>query len=149
MPEESQIEDYWPDLDAAAVATPASILKTQAAALSRKSKGLLQAEVETFAKGAFVHHRLVIVVPALENYRYSLLSIHHPATLYPVYVDEEPELPGEAVSSYQAMGGLQRSFERALQPLTDQDRFRAWLQNALARDETKRILESLMAQAAA
>lgn len=95
MAEDSPIEDYWPDLDPAAVVTPASILKTQAAALSRKSRGLLQAEVETFANGDDVFHRLDIVVPALENYRYSLLRIHHAAMLYPVYVNEEPDLPGE------------------------------------------------------
>ena len=140
MPDESQIEDYWPDLDAAAVVTPASILKAQAAALSRKSKGLLQAEVETFGQGGSVYHRLVIVVPALENYRYSLLSLHHPPTLYPVYVDEEPKLPGGVAYSLIPIEGRQ---------LADQDQFRAWLRSALARDETKHVLESLMAQAAA
>src|ERR1017187_5540967 len=85
-----EIEDLWPDFNPAAIVTPASILKTQAAALSQKSKGLLQGEVETWTSEENIYHRFNLIVPALENYRYSLLRMHHLGTLYPVYVDESP-----------------------------------------------------------
>ena len=137
-----KIEDLWPDINPAAIVTPASILKTQAAALSQKSKGLLQGEVETWAYEQNIYHRFSLVVPALENYRYSLLRVHHLPTVYPVYIDESPlpVIEGESTDWNSAAGQTTYS-------LQDEASFRGWLRKALAATETKRILESLLAQA--
>jgi len=118
-----------------------SILKTQAAALSRKSKGLLQAQVETSLTGT-ISHRLVLVVPALENYRYRLLRLHHSQAVYPVYIDESPVF---------VQGTTTWNPERRTETtvLEDEGSFRSWLRTVLAAPETKRILESLLAQAIA
>jgi hypothetical protein len=144
MPFEPEIDDLWPDLSPAAIVTPASILKTQAAVLSRKSNGLLQGEVKTWAKHNEIYHVLMLVVPALENYRYSLLRIHHKVTpVYPVYVDESP---AQGTDDASLMAALNTEFAR-LRPIPDEATFREWLRKALASAETKRILESLLAQA--
>jgi hypothetical protein len=136
------IEDLWPDLNPIAIVTPASILKTQAAALSQKTRGLLQGEVETWSAEQTIYHQLTLVVPALENYRYSLLRIHHSPTLYPVYVDQSPfpVVEGQRTDWNAELG-------RTTYVVQDEGTFRAWLRHAFAAPETKRILESLLAQA--
>ena len=135
-------EDLWPDLNPVAIVTPASILKTQAAALSHKSNGLLQGEVQTWAQRENIYHRFNLVVPALENYRYSLLRIHHLPTIYPVYVDDSPIPVVEGFDT-----SWNAAEERTTYVLQDEDSFREWLRKAFAAPETKRILESLVAQA--
>ncbi len=127
-------DDLWPDLSPAAVRTPASILKTQATALSIKTKGLLGGEVETWTYKDLIYHRLYIVVPALDNYRYSLLRIHHPPTLFPVSVDEEPDT------------GIRDMLPMELK---DEEQLQSWLKVCFNSRETRRVLESLMAQAVA
>jgi hypothetical protein len=135
MPIDSEIEDLWPDLSATAIVTPASILKTQAAALTRKSKGLIEAQVETAASGLNIAHKLVLIVPALDDYRYPLLQIFHAVTpLYPVYVNEGP---------IEDVGDVHP------RQLSDEGSFREWLRETLASNRTKDILESLLAQATA
>jgi hypothetical protein len=142
MPDEIEIEDLWPDITPAAIVTPASILKTQATALSRKTNGLLQAEVDSSAFGDNISHRLVLVVPALENYRYSLLRIRQKVTaVYPVYVDEGP------IEALDEKRLTKLKSDAAPPQLPDEASFHDWLRNALASAETKRILESLLAQA--
>ncbi|MGA2741241.1 MAG: hypothetical protein ABSG65_27855, partial [Bryobacteraceae bacterium] len=88
-------EDLWPsDLGiASTIVTPAAILRTQATLLGEKTKGILEAAVETFSANNDIYHRFVIKVPALGNYRYTLFQVHHPVTLYPVVVDQEPTMP--------------------------------------------------------
>ena len=56
----------------------------------KKSKGLLHGEVESSTRDSKVYHRLSIVVPALDNYRFVLLRVHHSFLIYPVFVDESP-----------------------------------------------------------
>jgi hypothetical protein len=129
-----KIEDLWPELIPAAIVTPKSILKTQVTALEQKSNGLLHGQVETWTNGDRIYHRFYLVVPALENYRYSLLRIHHSASAYPVSVDESP-IREEA------------DFIRPWPMLPDESSFRNWLRNVFSSDETKRVLESLLAQA--
>jgi hypothetical protein len=136
MPE--QLEDLWPDLTPAAIITPASILKTQAAVLSQKSKGLLQGEVESWTHENDVHHQLVVVVPALDNYRYTLIKLHHSLTIYPVFIDESP-VPREQEDEW---SNINRAYK-----LQDEDSFRNWLRTILAAPQTIRILQNLLAQA--
>lgn len=135
----NEMEDLWPDLKPAAIVTPAYILKTQAAALSQKSKGLLQGEVETWSREEYIYHRFYLVVPALDNYRYALLSLHHSPTGYPVHIDGSPiQTPNTRANSW---GGTSDH------GIPDERSFRSWLREAFNAPETRRILESLMAQA--
>jgi hypothetical protein len=138
---EDQIEDLWPDLNPSAIETPAYILKTQAAVLSKKSKGLLHGEVESWPRESFVHHQLSIVVPALDNYRYVLLRVHHSFLIYPVFVDESP------IANWETQIEGWSEINRQRRALKDEHAFRDWLRKVLAAPETRNILENLMAQA--
>jgi hypothetical protein len=80
---------------------------------------MLEAAVETTSVENQIHHRFVIKVPALGNYRYVLFKVHHPVELYPIV---ENRLPDE--------GALRR-----------------WLRGVFASDVTKRIVANLYAQA--
>lgn len=124
-----KIEDLWPDLGASAIVTPAAILKTQATALSQKTKGLLQGEVTTWANSGSIYHRFNLLVPALDNYRYGLLAVHHSPVLYPIVVDDGPS-------------GVPQL------KLQDEGELRDWLRQAFSAPNTKRVLEALLAQAA-
>src|SRR4051812_27724673 len=88
----TRIPDLWsPDIQAD-VLTPTMILKAQARALTKRTKGLLVAsvEVENAAphlfgkKGVLLVLRLDIVAAACENQRFSLFSVaHYPGSPYP------------------------------------------------------------------
>lgn len=135
--------DLWPDLNPLVVLTPAAMLKVQAAALSRKTNGLLQGLVETRSYNGEIYHQLFVVVPALENYRYTLLTVHHSPNLYPVFVDESPMDEPSKAPPDSLLGRFKKSTS-----LADQDAFHLWLGGALSHEKTKRVLENLLAQAA-
>jgi hypothetical protein len=136
-------EDLWPsDLALETVVTPVSILRTQAKLLGERTQGLLEGEVNTWTQGSDVYHDLNVVVPALGNYKYRLLRVHHPVTLYPIFVDDEP-MPYGHIRMIQPQpivmlgeGGMK-----------DEDAFREWLRRTLAGEETRHILANLYAQA--
>jgi hypothetical protein len=135
-------EDLWPsDLGLETIVTPVSILRTQANLLGERTRGMLVGEVQTWTTGDIVRHALNVVVPALDNYKYTLLKVHHPVMLYPVFVDEEPVPYGRIRMISQI--GTPDGFA-----LKDEDALREWLRETLARQETKQILAHLYAQAA-
>jgi hypothetical protein len=87
------IPDLWPDeignLD---VATPLAILRVQAGQLKQKTRGHVEAAVdtETSADGKVEHYYFDLIAPALNRYRVRLLDAwHRPKQVYPIYVDSE------------------------------------------------------------
>jgi hypothetical protein len=136
-------EDLWPsELGLETVVTPVSILRTQAKLLGERTQGMIEGDVRTWTQGSDVYHDLNVVVPALDNYRYRLLRVHHPVMLYPVFVDEEPKPFGHI----RMIGPIKMLGEE--KGLKDEDALREWLRQALARQETKQILAHLYAQGA-
>jgi hypothetical protein len=121
------------------IVTPAAILKTQAALLGEKTKGVLEAAVKTWTSAGNVYHEFVIVVPALDGYRYVLFRIHHPITLYPVFVDEQPNL---STGAWDLTSALNKAAG-----IPDEEALRDWLRTTLASDATKHIIANLYAQA--
>ena len=136
--------DLWPDLNSVGILTPAAMLKTQAGMLSKKTNGRLQGLVETYSLRGEIYHQLFVVVPALENYRYSLLTVHHSPTLYPVTVDESPVSTATSTTSTQAYALATLKLPTTL---ADEKSFQSWLGTALSDVNTKRILQNLLAQA--
>jgi len=67
--------------------TPKSILKEQANHLQVATNGMLVVTIDSQGdiKGDIVH-RMNISVPALNNYRYNLLTISHKLSLYPLAI---------------------------------------------------------------
>jgi hypothetical protein len=130
-------EDLWPDLNLAAIVTPLSILREQAGLLGKRTRGVLKGEVETSNSGGRISHSLSIVVPTLGGYKYTLFSIHHFATGYPVYVDMEP-------GTFAGIPIEKPTFDKEI---ADEDQFRDWLRDTFHSDKVKRIIENLYAQA--
>jgi hypothetical protein len=118
-------KDLWGEIEAPQIRTPLSILREQAALLGAKTKNLVEASVKTNVYGDSFRHSLELVVPPLGSYTYSLFTIVHGATLYPVNV----EYKGTRLDS--------------------EEQFIEWLGATLSSPDTKRIVSNLLAQVAA
>ncbi|MGB0010130.1 MAG: hypothetical protein WBQ03_00905 [Candidatus Sulfotelmatobacter sp.] len=119
-------DDFWPDdIGESSVVTPVSILKEQAAALGPKTKGLVTAGVVPTQSGnpQYLAYIFSLVAPAV-SYRYQLLTVTHPISLYPVNA---------------AYKGINKN-------LLGEIEFKAWLKEVLSSEETKRIVAALIAQ---
>jgi hypothetical protein len=118
--------DFWPDdIGQSDLRTPVSLLREQAVALGEKTKNVVTAEVTSSAAGEAFTHFLVLLAPAV-NYRYQLITIQHPITLYPM--------------TAMISGG---SWAR----IDSEDGFIQWLKAALTSDKTKGVIRALIAQA--
>ena len=121
-------EDFWPsDLDKIDIRTPLSILKEQAAALGGKTGNAVLAEVVSKSETGDFYHRLFLVVPVLDNYRYQLFLAVHDIKLYPVQIRKGNQVyrcPDEAA-------------------------LKTALKDILASDETRGLIAALVAQAKA
>lgn len=123
-------EDLWPEsfggLD---IETPISILRKQAAFLGTKTGNVLEGYVskEMDDEGDFVL-TFYLIAPALQNYRYKLLSVWHKVTMYPVHTfarEEENRKPVELNNAKELKNYLQKKF---------------------ASEETLKIIRSLIVQ---
>lgn len=80
--------NMWGDLeDIEIVRTPTTILRGQAETLKKVTNGLLEGEtdVRTRTAGRF-YIDLDIVVPNLENYTYTVLTVRHGILIYPLEI---------------------------------------------------------------
>jgi|SRR5579872_2150642 len=123
--------DFWPDMGTVTpiITTPLGILKEQAAALARKTKGLLEGRVDSYTDtfDGFLHH-FRIVAPTLNNYAYELFRVRHDVMLYPLQIDW-PRL------------GKPETLE-----IKGQEAFEDSLKAILASEETRRVISTLLAQ---
>jgi hypothetical protein len=86
MPKEK--EDLWPeDLGHVDLVTPVTILREQASVLGKRTNYILRGEVETQTRGETIYHTFYVVAPALENYRYEVLTVRHEVIFYPVDIN--------------------------------------------------------------
>jgi hypothetical protein len=130
--------DLWPEIATTqTLTTPLTILKEQAAALAKKTNGLLEARVDTqsYAGGGFVHS-FKIVAPALDNYVYELFKVRHSVLLYPV------EVSADATGS-----SLPPSIRLSLHKgANTEDEFLEQLKVVLSSDQTSKVISALLAQ---
>jgi len=147
------IRDLWPgEIDVTSVIPPAVILREQAASLAGRTKGLVRGEVESekadlgeideYLKEVASHHKLVhyvhtlyLVVPSLDRYRYSLLSVLHDFQPYPCHASFHPAPTDSRVSDWRGTACLES--ERG---------FIDWLRVAFQRPETVRVIHALISQ---
>jgi hypothetical protein len=116
--------DLWGEIQVPdGVPTPTTILRQQASLLGSKTQNLIEARVDTVTAGTALHHSFNLVVPTLDNYTYTLFTVWHRvgAKLYPVRVSDNT-----AVDS--------------------PEEFTEWLGKQLSSQETKKILNNLLAQ---
>lgn len=121
-------EDFWgDDFDTSAFIPPITILKEQAAALGRKTQQLVIAEIETTPFNSSIQQTMILIAPALDNYRYKLFTTTHDIELYPT----------------------RTSFGGVYYEAKDAEEFRSDLRIILADPSTQRIVKSLLAQSKA
>jgi hypothetical protein len=126
------IPDLWPpDFGVSGPLPPVAILRGQAAALAEKTKGLVTADVRNWSEtpGRFCY-AFELIAPALDDYRYRLFVIDHDINLYPV----ELRAPIVRPDAY-----------RAANP----EEFESVLKDVLSKEETLRVVRSLIAQSTA
>lgn len=135
------MSDLWPeDLQVEAVKVPAAILKEQAAALSERTKNLLQGRVvaepgtdPTDATADQFTWHFQLFAPAL-NYTYDLFSINHDIELYPLIIETEDE-------------ELAEEYDDDIS-ISDEEELLKLLRRIFSSVRTRRIVRALVAQAA-
>lgn len=127
--------DLWPDFaPAEGEVPPITILKEQASLLGLKLRNLIEADVETGTTDSrhYLRHTLFLIAPVLNFYRYKLLDVEHPATqMYPVTIKVFSDDPANTASEIKA---------------DNEDEFKAALKDIFASTQTKKVIESLLAQ---
>jgi hypothetical protein len=81
------IPNLWPQDFKIDVQTPLTILRVQANMLGKVTKGILTGIVESEVSRDGTQHRLVIIAPAYNSYRHTLITAYHKTDLpYPVEI---------------------------------------------------------------
>lgn len=103
------------------IRTPTQILKEQAAFLENMTKGVLQGDVTVRRSHNNFELELTIVAPAIDNYRYVVVSASHNLGMYPVSV-----VPGwDKYNTKQRVEcANETEFESALETLLSSDQIR-------------------------
>ena len=83
-------DNFWPEEIKPTIQSPFAILKRRANELTQKTRGVLIGRVSTSSNDTFknIYHQLEVEVPALKNFRQSLLTVRHGTeAFYPCFVD--------------------------------------------------------------
>ena len=84
----SKIPDLWPDDISTDVLTPLAIMRAQSPGLSRRTKGLLEADINSVEKDKEVVHNFDLTAPALSNFRERILFVTHERNrVYPAKIE--------------------------------------------------------------
>ena len=123
------VPDLWPDEVANVdMLTPLAILRIQAGQLQKKTKGLVEAEIDPEPDQEAEHYYFDIIAPALNRYRYRLLHVFHKRDqVYPVYVED---LTGRCAT--------QEEFVRALSDIFSSSNTRSVISSIIAQSNEKR-----------
>lgn len=134
------IPDLWPEdiADDSGLIMPVAILREQAAALTKKTKGLVEADVITLTPKDFPKdkqelreafwHQFRLVAPALDSYTINLFSVLHKINPYPLLV---------------AVGEINSEHDSKL---NNQEEFIEKLREVFSSADTKRKIQALVAQ---
>lgn len=130
------IDDLWPDDIAPTIeqVPPVTILKQQAALLGRRTKNVIEGEVKTEAANSrgFLRHTFYLVAPALNFYRYPLLTVEHPVTtMYPAKI---------------TVSGPEKDSPKKKLTAKNEQLFKKYLKLIFSYNETKKITGALLAQ---
>ena len=112
------------------VRTPVSYLREQATALREATEGILVGDVRQFdvqSRNPQLGFSLMIVAPALNNYRYRVLSIRQPIVMYPLMLEST---------------ALDETLE-----IANEEQLVAALERILGSDVIQRVVAALLAQA--
>jgi hypothetical protein len=138
-----EIPDLWPDEFKVDVQTPVTVLRVQAQALARKTRGILKAEVETEVwQKDYSQHRFVVIAPAVNGLRQTLVTVRnekdlpYPATVY------SPAINGLIVAHFVSPG----SGGPGSTDVFDEDELKRTLGLVLGSKEVRAVIISLIAR---
>jgi hypothetical protein len=119
----------WNIPDISNLRTPITIIKEQATALSEATGGLLRGDVTTSrsAHDETLFLTLSVIVPALNNYKYNILTYWQPVRLFP--------------------GDLHYSAENKVYRISNEKEFDERLKSILGSEEVGAVIGALIAQA--
>jgi hypothetical protein len=120
------VESFWPTPSTETKRTPHAVIMEQANALSQQTNGLLVGDVKRTQQNERFISTLSIKAPALNNYTYTVLSINHAITLYPLLLYFSPTSTNTEV--------------------LDETALLADLKKLLASDPIKRVMDGLLTQ---
>ena len=128
----SKIPDLWSDDITVDVLTPLAILRAQVQGLERRTKGLLEVEINSQEKDREVEHWFDLVAPALGFRERILQVIHGKFMVYPV------RLFAEGLDQGSGTAMSQEEFVNLLRKVLRSGQVRASIQSLIARsNETK------------
>jgi len=146
MPE--TIPNLWPEQFKIDVQTPYTILRVQATFLRRVTRGILEGVVETERGQKQVQHRLVVVAPAVNAYRHTLIvAIHHVDLAYPTEVRAEGLAKKVEHPSIMKLPFSDNIYIETVYPTASNDEQMVQLvQRALQSEQTQAVILSLIAR---
>ena len=140
------IPNLWPEEFKIDVQTPYTILRVQANLLSKVTRGILEGTVETEMSKDRVQHRLVVVAPAYNGYRHTLVvALHNPDLPYPAEVRAKvlgKEVKRDSVISHPFLTTYDTSYPSA----SSDDQMQDLVKQALHSEESKAAILSLIAK---
>ena len=140
------IMNLWPEQFKVDVQTPYAILQTQAGLLGKVTRGILEAVVETETTEKKVQHRLVVIAPAYNSYRHTLLVARHDRDLpYPAEV--QGEALAKTVRHELIPGSVSTVKAETVYPTASSDeQMVSLVREALQSEETRAVILSLIAK---
>ncbi len=120
-------EDYWPpDIEEGSFESPVAIMRAQATLLGEKTKQQMTAQVQLVSgPGQLFIWSFQLSSPALGSYRYELFRVSSPVTLFP--------------ATFHWEGHANKVVE-------NKEEFKQTLREILGSDQTKKIIQGLLAQ---
>jgi hypothetical protein len=110
---------------------PAAILKEQASILGDVTHGILYGDVGVSREDELFDLELVIVAPALDSYRYSVLHVEHKLSMYPLSV--VPSWEADRPSRIRCR--TEKEFETALETVLTSDRLQRVIATLIAQSK--------------
>jgi hypothetical protein len=142
----------WSDDVSVDVVSPLAILRVQAGSLSRMTKGLLEAEIETsISDSDKVQYQFDVIAPVLNKFRRRILiATHQRDWVYPVVVEAECFLPGDRPPTLRAVTDprprpTDLAFEGQRPAATDQE-FIKLVGEVLRSPQIRSLIHSLIAR---
>jgi hypothetical protein len=143
----------WSDDISVDVLSPLAIMQTQVAPLSQRTRGILEAEIETISSGSGkVQHQFDLVAPVLSHLRRRiLLATHQKDLVYPVVVEAECFISEDTTPVAQLLSRAasardpNKLLEGQRQAATEQE-FVKILEQILRSDQIRSLIQSLIAR---
>jgi len=142
------IDDLWPNDIAPTIeqVPPVTILKQQAALLGQRTKNVIEGDVETETADSqrLLRHTFYLVAPALNFYRYPLLTVEHDVTnMYPTEITAAWQKVPQPKDSRER---IRQNWHKSQRTAKDEKEFKAMLKRIFADEETKKVIGALLAQ---